>query len=52
MQLHENTIFQKLVVLHMIYDDDRATAAALRMNIMLIILDFWTAHFPIQNIET
>ena len=52
MQLHENTIFQKLVVLHMIYDDDRAAAAALRMNIMLIIQDFWTTHFPIQNIET
>ena len=40
MQLYENTIFQKLVVLHMIYDDDRAAAAALMINIMLIIQEF------------
>ena len=53
MQLHENTIFQKLLVLHMmtmIYDDNRATVTALIMNIMLIIQEFCTTHFPIKNI--
>ena len=47
MQLYENTIFQKLVVLQIIYDDDKAATADLMMNIMLIILEFWTTHFPI-----